>query len=169
MINFDAGKGIFNYRSAAVILHEDHVLLHRAEQDEFWALPGGRVEFHEFSNNTITREIHEELGWQSRVLRHLWFLENFFEYNARLCHEVSNIYLVGLDNSPAINSEIDFKGIEEPAIMLFRWVPLLTISNYKTQPGFLQSRLNSLPNEPEHIQVGASYTTQIPKESSSQK
>lgn len=156
MITFDTCKGKFNYRSAAVILHQDHVLLHRAEQDEYWALPGGRVEFHEFSSETVTREIQEELGRQSKAHRHLWYLENFFEYNSCLVHEISNIYLVGLLNPPVIDSEADFKGIEEPATMLFRWVPLASASDYKIQPGFLPSRLNSLPNELEHIQVGLS-------------
>jgi len=118
MLSFDTEKGKFNFRSGAVIVHDEHVLLHKAEEDEFWALPGGRVEFHEFSNNTVTREISEELGWSSNVDRHLWYLENFFEYNGCLCHEISNIYLVSLQNPPSIKSEVDFRGIEVPAFVL---------------------------------------------------
>lgn len=156
MISFSTESGRFNYRSGAVIIHENHVLLHKDVEDEFWALPGGRVEFHEYSNKTVCREISEELGWQSEVIKHLWYLENFFEYRSELYHEISNIFLVSLINHPSIDSEADFIGIEEPKKLVFRWVPLALVSEYKIQPNFLQDRLNSLPDSLEHIQVGAS-------------
>jgi len=38
---------IFNFRAAGIILDGDWVLLHRAEIDDFWAPPGGRVELGE--------------------------------------------------------------------------------------------------------------------------
>ena len=61
VLKFDVGDSCFNYRSAAVIIHDDHVLIHKSEKDYFWSLPGGRVEFFESSEDTIAREIYEEL------------------------------------------------------------------------------------------------------------
>lgn len=69
-----------------MIIHDDHVLIHRSEKDDFWALPGGRVEFFETSEDTIPREIQEELGLDSSAVRLLWHVENFFEYIGKKLH-----------------------------------------------------------------------------------
>jgi len=45
MICFDTDNGRFNFRSVAVVIQNEHVLIHRAVEYDFWALPGGRVEF----------------------------------------------------------------------------------------------------------------------------
>ena len=47
MISFDTGLGVFRYRAAAVCIHDDHALLHKFVGNDFWGLPGGRVEFGE--------------------------------------------------------------------------------------------------------------------------
>ena len=153
MISFENNKCLFQYRSAAIIRLEDHILIHRAEEDDFWALPGGRVEFMEFSDLAITREILEELGMESRVESHLWHVESFFEYNSRKYHELSNYYLVKLVNPLAIEPEVDFKGIEDTDNLIFRWVPLAKVSCYELKPVFLMNKLNDLPSNTEYLQI----------------
>ena len=153
MISFDTSEGRFNYRSAAVIQHEEHVLIHRAEDDDFWALPGGRVEFMERSEKAVTREIMEELGVRSYVVRHLWHVENFFHYNTHKYHELSNYYLVGLEGTIEFQTETDFSGIEDADNLIFRWVPLLKIGEYTIMPSFLGTRLNDLPLQTEYLHV----------------
>ena len=153
MISFDTKNGKFNYRSAAVIVHENHVLIHRAMQDDFWALPGGRVEFLENSDQTVTREIFEELGLESIVVKHIWHVENFFEYNSVKYHELSNYYLVNLVGSLNIKSEIDFEGIEHNNNLIFRWVPFANISAYNLNPKFLVGGLNDFPDSTVFLQV----------------
>ena len=59
MISFDLGSHRFQVRAAAVIVHEESVLLHRLESDDFWALPGGRVEPGEEASDTVVRELYE--------------------------------------------------------------------------------------------------------------
>ena len=49
MITFEKDYNKFNFRTVGVIIHDGKVLVHRAEKDDFWALPGGRVEFQETS------------------------------------------------------------------------------------------------------------------------
>jgi len=44
MITFERGDVRFNYRVVGIAFDADRVLLHRAERDDFWALPGGRGE-----------------------------------------------------------------------------------------------------------------------------
>lgn len=48
---------VFNYRVAAVIVKDGHVLIHRQGTDSYWALPGGRVEFMEDSQTSTIREL----------------------------------------------------------------------------------------------------------------
>jgi len=107
----------------------------------------------EYADATATREILEELGLDSKIVRHLWHVENFFQYNSEKYHEISNYYLVNLDKPPVINSEVDFNGIEDIDNILFRWVPLARSVKYYLKPSFLVRRLNDLPGKTEFIKV----------------
>jgi 8-oxo-dGTP pyrophosphatase MutT (NUDIX family) len=49
-------------RPAAVIFQDEYVLLHQVESDDFWCLPGGRVEPGEHAAQTVIREMQEEVG-----------------------------------------------------------------------------------------------------------
>ena len=81
MISFIVDGVRFNFRAAAVIVDDGYVLLHRAAHEDFWSLPGGRVEAGEASAATVARELTEELGpaCDARVGRLLWVVENFFD------------------------------------------------------------------------------------------
>jgi ADP-ribose pyrophosphatase YjhB (NUDIX family) len=62
MLSFDAGAWRFNLRAAAIIRNVDRVLLHRLIGDDFWALPGGRVEAGETAQAAVGGEMREEIG-----------------------------------------------------------------------------------------------------------
>ncbi|MFQ3231776.1 NUDIX hydrolase [Reinekea sp.] len=151
MLKFDVGDKRFNYRSAAVIIHDGHVLIHKSEKDNFWALPGGRVEFFESSEDTIPREMLEELGLEASVIRLLWHVENFFVYSGKKFHEVANYFLAEFANAPSIQSEVDFAGIEAEVNLLFRWVPVAKISDYVLKPSFLIKGIQNMPSSVEYI------------------
>lgn len=151
MISFDVGDNRFNFRSAAVVIQDEHVLLHKAILDDFWALPGGRVEFFETSEDTIARELNEELGITAEVIRHLWYVENFFNYSGKKFHEVANYFLTTLKLSSEINSEKDFEGIEEDVDLIFRWVPIGKLNEYVLKPSFLTIGIQNLPSKVEFI------------------
>lgn len=71
---------IFMCRVAGVAVHDDRVLLHRSGHDDFWALPGGRLEVGETSVDGLRREMREELDVDVTVGRLLWVIENFFDH-----------------------------------------------------------------------------------------
>ena len=153
MLRFDVGNNRFNFRSAAVVIHSNHVLLHRAVYEDFWTLPGGRVEFFETSESTLVREFYEELGVEICVERHLWYVENFFSYDKMQYHEVANYFLASFIKAPNIEAEVDFPGIEKEVDLLFRWVPIARLDEYSLMPGFLIAGIQHLPEKTEYIKL----------------
>ncbi len=152
MLSFERDGRRFNHRVVGVALHEGRVLLHRAEHDDFWALPGGRVEFMEPSAEALHREMQEELGVEVQVERLLWVLENFFVYRATEFHEVGLYYLMRLPPaSPLLRVEGDFYGTEGDLTLIFRWFPLDTLETLPLYPTFLRDALLALPEQIIHL------------------
>src|SRR5262245_28429314 len=94
MIRLDQGNRRFNYRVVGVAIHDGSVLLHRAEHESFWTLPGGRAEHGETAEQTIRREMLEEIATGVLVDRLLWVVENFFEYEGVSYHELALYFLI---------------------------------------------------------------------------
>ena len=92
MISFRTEAGVFQLRVAAVAIRDGYVLLHRAESDAFWALPGRRTEVGETSIAALEREMLEETGTRVRIVRLLWPVENFFRLTEPV-HEVGLYFL----------------------------------------------------------------------------
>lgn len=155
MIRYDKGINRFNYRVAGVALNESSVLLHQGEGDDFWVLPGGRVELGEAAEETLKREMREEIGTEVEVVRLLWFVENFFTYAEKNYHEIALYFLMRLP--PACEYLIGsgpFRGKgEEGALLVFQWFPQRheVLSNLPVLPSFLQLALLKLPELVEHI------------------
>jgi ADP-ribose pyrophosphatase YjhB (NUDIX family) len=50
--------------------------------------PGGMIKFGQRSKDCIVREIREELQAEVKDLRHVGTIENIFEYEGELGHEI---------------------------------------------------------------------------------
>ena len=59
---------------------------------------GGRVEIGENSENTIKREIKEELGKDIEITGYLGTIENFFEMKGNKYHEIMFVYKIEFVN-----------------------------------------------------------------------
>ncbi|HET7034562.1 MAG TPA: NUDIX hydrolase [Thermomicrobiaceae bacterium] len=142
----------FNYRVGGVCLHRGHVLLHRAEDDDFWAMPGGRPEFGEPSDVALQREMREEIGVEVAVERFLWLLENFYAYRGQQVHELACYYLMALpDGSPLLDTSREFSGYEPTVRLLYRWFPLEALDEITLYPTFLKVGLRDLPAHPTRV------------------
>ena len=151
MLSFKHEKGKFNYRAVGVATHNERVLIHRAEADDFWALPGGRVEFGESASDALVREFNEEISVAVRVKRLLWVMENFFEHNGLNFHEVSLYFLVDLPDDSAVLENDEFMGNEEGVKLIFRWCPLSKLKGIKLFPTLLQSGLIDIPEFTQYV------------------
>ena len=147
----------FVYRVAGVAVHAGRVLLHRAEDDDFWALPGGRGEMLEPSTETLRREMGEETGLAVTVDRLLWVVENFFDYGKKTYHELGLYFLMTFTpDSPVWTYGQSFEGQElfpdgRVLKLIYQWWPLADLDTITVYPSFLPGGLRQLPATIQHI------------------
>ena len=152
MIDFTRNAIRFVHRTAGVAVHNGHVLLHRAQWEDFWSLPGGRVEMRETAAEAIVREMREEIGTHVHVRRLLWVVESFFEYNNQAFHELGLYFHITLPpDSPFLATERAFLGDESGIPLIYRWFPLDALEPLELYPAFLKTGLQRLPQSPEHV------------------
>lgn len=151
MITFEKDGKQFNHRVVGVAIHEGQVLLHRAEWEDFWSLPGGRVELLEASPDALRREMREELGIEIEVDRPLWVAENFFQYGGKAFHELGLYFLISFPHDSPLYHTASFEGNEADVPLLFQWFPLAALSGMRLYPSFLSTGLQTLPNTIQHI------------------
>lgn len=127
----------------------------KAEGDDFWVFPGGRAEFGETAEQTLKREMREEIGVQVEVVRLLWFVENFFRYAGKHCHELTLYFFMRL---PAACKYLIEPGPfqreeEEGTKLTFRWFPQQpeVLSHLPLLPSFLQTAVQRLPDSVQHV------------------
>ena len=154
MISIKSKIGIFNFRVAAIIIHNNKVLLHRSEHENLWSLPGGRCEMMEFSKETIQRELLEEINETVNVKDLIWIVENKFIHNSVNNHELGLYYKTELRANSSIKNKNEFFGVEDTHKLIFKWFKLTEIKDKNIYPVFLKEKLNSLPNSIEHIRFG---------------
>ncbi|SCW86829.1 ADP-ribose pyrophosphatase YjhB, NUDIX family [Rhizobium mongolense subsp. loessense] len=123
MIVMDAGAFRFQFRSGALIWSHGHILIHRGVGDPFWALPGGRVEFHESGEETLAREIEEEIGCRATIGPLRFVIENFFELDGRKTHEIGFYFDAELSRPlPFHESDIIHRSRDGETDLEFRWI-----------------------------------------------
>lgn len=151
MINFKTEGGVFNFRAAGIMFHENKVLIHRLINDNFYAFPGGRVEMFENTESTIVREMREELEIDIEICRLLWICEHFFTLNDNKYHEICFYYFIKCNDKKLFDREDLFYVSENSNMFEFKWVPLIDIENEVLYPEFIKKRLNNLPTIVERI------------------
>jgi 8-oxo-dGTP pyrophosphatase MutT (NUDIX family) len=154
MITFTQESTRFNFRVAGVVVRDGHILLGYPENGPFWVLPGGRAELLETSQESLEREISEELGCAGRAGELLWIVENFFTLNGVAFHELGMYYRIYLPEDSrlcdlAAVQEIDDGGSH----WIFRWHEITSLTEIAVRPAFLTQELRSLPAAPRHVVV----------------
>lgn len=144
MLSFDLADGHFQMRAVAIIRREEHILIHRATHEQFWSLPGGRVEFGETAAETLRREIIEELGSTSRAGPLRFLVENYFVYEGEATHEIGWYFEVELTaDFPFRTNDICHRVVDGKSELEFRWVRCdgKSLAIYPLLPPMLASQL----------------------------
>ncbi|SEI53653.1 ADP-ribose pyrophosphatase YjhB, NUDIX family [Dyadobacter koreensis] len=131
-------NALFNFRVAGVAVQNGKLLLHRTPTDNFWSLPGGRVDMFEFSSEALLREMLEEIGRKVIVGKLLWVVENFFGYNNIKHHEIGFYYQMEI---PDLQDQHDFVVQEDDTQLLFHWEDVENIDSGSIYPEFITADL----------------------------
>lgn len=148
-INIDIDDYLLNVRAVAVMRKNNKVLFQKRKNDEFWALPGGKIRVGEKAENTISRELKEELDISKfNVLNCNSVSEYFFRFNDHKIHQYIFSFLVKVDSSEWImNQKNEFNGVEKNENLVFKWFDLKSIEKAPVKPDFLKSQLQSINNK----------------------
>ena len=153
-INFRDEDGEFKYRVVGILIDENNrVLVQAVANNQFYCLPGGRVEIGESSNEALARELQEELGFPVEVKNPVFFIENFFVSSRTniLAHELGVYFKVASEFAPKEdwNFVENDKGEIKP--MKYRWVSLDELDKVDLRPRFLKEKLPTIGDNFEQL------------------
>jgi ADP-ribose pyrophosphatase YjhB (NUDIX family) len=134
MISFTIDDRRFDLRAAAVVAHDGRLLLHRMPDDDYWALPGGRVEIGETGAHAVVRELFEETGERVDCERLIAVVENFFTMHGRAQHAVELYFAVRLAPTSPLRDTTRFEGVEAGAPLLYEWFPVAALDRVDVRP-----------------------------------
>ena len=123
-----------NIRAAAIIIHNNKLLVHNDANYDNYALVGGRMQIGEDSKTTIKREILEEMGKEIEILDYACTVENFFDAEGQKFHELMFTYLAEFKDEKDKKIEETIKNIEGKDNLQYDWIDLKEIDNYNLVP-----------------------------------
>ena len=151
-ISFKSSEGAFNYRAAAIIVHDGHILVLQDEGIPHDYLPGGRVHLGEPAEDALARELREELDIAPPPHRLVFMAESFFTISDVRYHEIALYYLMDAPEELLSRGE-SFTRVEGSEVHHFRWVRFEELRNMSFFPVFLKERIFSLPDTPEFLSM----------------
>ena len=141
-VHFQVDNDVFNYRVAAIIKKDDKYLLELSSLFGYYTLIGGRCNILESSSAAIIREVKEETGIDTKIVKEIGILENFFSsnYNHKNYHEILFIYELEFVNEEDYLKDI--KNIEGKDERL-EWVSKEDLSKINFNPHIILDNLNN--------------------------
>ena len=146
-ICFKTELGKFNYRVCAVIINEGKVLAMKDNHADYYYLPGGRVQFNETAENALLRELNEELNVDAKIVRPLYFNQNFFNEDVLKVdyHEIGIYFLVDLSETDIMSRGESFVGVETVKNQRFEWLEFDRVKKEYLYPNFIKENIDKLP------------------------
>lgn len=155
-ITYCVGNRRFNFRAAALMIHEDRLLVMRDRRNPYCYLPGGRVSFGETAEEALRRELLEEMGLDLKIERLAWVAETFFtdDMSREHFHEIGFYYVVDAADENLLRQGEAFEHIEDNGNQLkFSWIPLDAVPQAYLYPIFIRDCIRDIPEQVEHIVV----------------
>lgn len=110
------------------VMHGDRVLVRRHLDGRidpiFYRPVGGTIEFGERSSDAARREVKEEIGAELANLRLLACVENLFDYNGEVGHEIVFIYRVDFIDPTLYHREVIDGHEADGQDFVAVWLPL---------------------------------------------
>ncbi|PEZ10546.1 DNA mismatch repair protein MutT [Bacillus sp. AFS018417] len=118
------------------ILVEEYKGKHESGEGYYYRPLGGSIELGEYATQTVIREFEEELGVSVEIVVYLGCLENIFQIENTIGHELVQLYSVCFSNK-SLYRKGRFTITEGQNISYGVWVPIET---------FLQGEKTLYPN-----------------------
>lgn len=147
-ISMKIGNDKFNYRVCAMIINDGKILAMHDDRSPYFYLPGGRVNICETAEAAVIREVEEELGITSKIIRPLWLNQAFFTEdvdNIRY-HELCIYYLMDTSETDLLSRGNSFVVNEGTRIHMFEWLDFGRLKNEYFYPIFLKEDIYNLPD-----------------------
>ena len=142
---FNLDGGSFVFRVGGVFVHDGYLLAIRWNSGSFY-LPGGKAQLYETMEETLQREIFEELGLETRVTRMLWFCERTYIHNENPIHEISTYFQAELDWDRLPSFPNDFSHLDSDGFLQhFEWLSIDKLNSVKLFPSFLKRQFPNIP------------------------
>lgn len=142
----------FKFRVCGVLQHKNKFLTTIIEDNDFYCLPGGHSEIYENTEESVIREMEEELGFPVKIKKLLAIAQNFFVENDEKWHEFSYYYLVEAKNMNDVN-ENDYVRFENDKGVIkrleFKWLTKEEFKSVDFRPHFVVNLLSA--KKPVHI------------------
>ena len=152
---FMVGNNWFRYRTGAIIIENDCLLVITNPTAPYYYSVGGGVHMNETSEQCIVREVKEETGVDYEIDHLAVVCENFFQDNnpgfeGLNCHVIEFYYLMKSRGSQELKSEsYGWNGAKES----IEWIPLEKLAQANIKPDFLKTRIPEIlkMTQPVHI------------------
>ena len=145
---------VFSYRVAGIAVQNGKVLLQKPTNEDFYAFPGGHVEFGETNEETLIREFKEEIGADIAVKELKWVAEAFFPWGKSPCHQICLYYAIEItdEDIPKDGMFMAKEHIEGRNFDLeFHWVPIEETDRIEMYPEDAKTLLKDLESGVKHF------------------
>ena len=146
--------GNFKFRVNGILIQNNEILVVKINPNSFYCLPGGHVKIGEDSQNAIIREMKEETGYDTHIIKLISVTENFFiRKNNKKIHELGFYYLLKLNSENEIKEkEYDMlEENEEENTLHFKWIPINKLKNIDFKPIEVKEKIENRDNNFEHL------------------
>ena len=151
-ISIQIGQRLFNYRVSAVFKCGDKILLHHGLDKDHYTLPGGRVKDGESTITALQREMKEEMGLDTEYVRPFSFIENFFEMDGKLYHELLVTHELEFKDESIYNKKLIMPiEEEEKGKIEFIWYNVEDLDKIQFVPIKLKELIKNDSKEFKHI------------------
>ena len=148
-ISFKSENEKFNYRVCAMIISDNTILAMHDERSPYYYLPGGRVKMGETAEHAVSREVQEESGFTTRIVRPLWMNQAFFteDVDNLKYHELCIYFLMDITGTDLLKKGNRFTSMEGRQTHTFEWLAFERLKDEYFYPLFLKKDIFNLPYE----------------------
>ena len=129
-------------RVSGIIIHDNRILLDVYDKEDY-CLPGGTINFNESSDDSILRELEEEIGFKFVIDRLVSINEEFYvNFKNYKTHCINFYYKMSFKDSSDID-KIDLDRLEDDHGYMcqhhYRWVDIDDLNNIKLIPEVIKN------------------------------